>query len=68
MIFLIIQSCDPEKYLVAIPEQRDKVFSATRSPSRSFLAGPVTVATFAIGENSVPSDMCHSTLELREEI
>ena len=49
-------------YFVAIPEQRANVFSATRSPRRRFLAGPVTVATLAIGSNSVPSFICHSTL------
>jgi hypothetical protein len=47
---------------VAIPEQRAKVFNATLSPRRRFLAGPVTVATLATGSNSVPSFMCHSTL------
>jgi hypothetical protein len=52
-------------YLVAIPEHRAKVFKATRSPRSSCRAGPVTVATFAIGENSVPSFMCHSTLRMR---
>src|SRR5437762_13659682 len=53
-------------YLVAIPEHRANVFNATRSPRRSFRAGPATVATFTTGENSVPSFICHSTLPVRD--
>src|SRR5579859_1209224 len=49
-------------YFVAMPEHRARTLSATRSPRRSFLAGPVTVATLATGSNSAPSVKCHSTL------
>lgn len=52
-------------YLVAIPEHLDSIFSATRSPRSSFRAGPVTVATLITGENSVPSVICHLTLDIR---
>ena len=54
--------------LVATPEQRASVFSATRSPRRSLRTGPLTVATWAIGVKEVPSWRCHVTLiELRPD-
>lgn len=56
-------------YAVAMPLHRARVLSATRSPRRSFLAGPRTVATLTFillspgaALSSLPSSKCHSTL------
>jgi hypothetical protein len=49
--------------LVAMPEHRARRLSATRSPSRSWRAGPRTVATVMMGEKASPSRRCHSTLK-----
>lgn len=54
-------------HLAAIPLQRAIVLSATLSPRRRHLAGPLTVATLIlgsslVGETAAPSARCHSTL------
>lgn len=53
--------------MAAIPLHLAIVLSATRSPSKRHLAGPLTVATLIlgvsrVGETAVPSARCHSTL------
>lgn len=47
-----------------MPEQRARVFRATRSPRRSLRTEPRTVATwiFVSGGMAEPSGRCHSTL------
>ena len=49
-------------HLVAMPEHLASVLRATRSPSRIFRTGPLTVAQCLIGSKDSPSWMCHSTL------
>lgn len=48
---------------VAIPEQRARMFNATRSPRRILRTGPRTVAQCLIGVMVSPSPTCHSTLK-----
>lgn len=48
--------------LVAMPEQRAIVLSATRSPRRRWRAEPRTVAMTVMGVKVWPSWTCHSTL------
>lgn len=48
--------------LVAIPEQRARMFSATRSPNKILRTGPRTVAHCLMGVMLSPSWTCHSTL------
>lgn len=48
--------------LVAIPEQRARMLSATRSPSKILRTGPRTVAHCLMGVMLSPSETCHSTL------
>ena len=47
-----------------MPEQRARVLSATRSPSKRCRVGPWTVATWALVLRGItePSAWCHSTL------
>lgn len=47
---------------MAIPEQRARMFKATRSPSRILRTGPRTVAHCLMGVMLSPSETCHSTL------
>ena len=49
-------------HFVAIPEHLARVFRATRSPSKIFRTGPLTVAQCLMGLKASPSLMCHSTL------
>lgn len=48
--------------LVAMPELRARMLSATRSPRRILRTGPVTVAQCVMGVKLEPSWMCHFTL------
>lgn len=48
--------------LVAIPEQRARIFRATRSPNKILRTGPRTVAHCLMGVMLSPSETCHSTL------
>lgn len=52
--------------LVAMPEQRARMFRATRSPRRRLRTGPRTVATWDEGGAwmGVPSERCHWTLRV----
>lgn len=51
-----------EDVLVAMPEQRARMLRETRSPSKIFRIGPLTVAQCLMGVMGSPSLTCHSTL------